>query len=302
VLVIIIISSFLCVGLLALSVIGLVVRPKSIIDARLDDMDPGLSLLDAGGGAADVAGRVAGPINRLIPISATEADKLRKQLFYAGYRAAEAPTIFRAVQLVMMAGVPGIIVAAAATRGVPMSTAVLWAVLGAGLGFYLPRYVLRKKIAARQLRITCGLADALDLLVITVEAGLGLNAALVRVGEELKGVHRDIYEEFEMVNLEIRVGRARDVALRNLVERTGVDDLRSFVALMIQADRFGSSIARAVRVFSDSLRTKRRQRAEQAAQKASLKLLFPLTFFLFPTIIMVILGPSILNLIDLLGK
>jgi len=298
---VIIISSFLCVALLAMSIIGLVLRPKSIMDARLDDMDPTLSLIDAGGGASALAGRVAEPINKLIPISASEANKLRKQLFYAGYRGKDAPTTFRALQLVLMAAVPGVVLAAAASRGVPMSTAALWAVLGAGLGFYLPRYVLKKKITARQLRITCGLADALDLLVITVEAGLGLNAALVRVGEELKGVHRDIYEEFEMVNLEIRVGRARDEALRNLVERTGVDDLRSFVALMIQADRFGSSIARAVRVFSDSLRTKRRQRAEQSAQKASLKLLFPLTFFLFPTIIMVILGPSILNLIDLLG-
>jgi tight adherence protein C len=118
----------------------------------------------------------------------------------------------------------------------------------------------------------------------------------------LKEVHPEIQEEFEMVNLEIRLGRARDEALRNLVERTGVDDIRSFVALMIQADRFGSSIGRAVRIFGDSLRTKRRQRAEQISQKAALKLMFPLVLFLFPVVILVILGPALLNLIDMATK
>jgi tight adherence protein C len=106
----------------------------------------------------------------------------------------------------------------------------------------------------------------------------------------------------ELVNLEIRVGRSREEALRNLAERTGVDDIRSFVALLIQADRFGASIAKAVRIFAESLRTKRRQRAEQAAQKAALKLLFPLTMFLFPVIILVVLGPALLNLSDVLFK
>jgi tight adherence protein C len=128
-----------------------------------------------------------------------------------------------------------------------------------------------------------------------------LNAALNRVAEELKMTHPDLHEELELVNLEIRVGRAREEALRNLAERTGVDDIRSFVALLVQADRYGSSIARAVRVFSESLRTKRRQRAEQASQKAALKLIFPLTAFLFPVIIIVILTPAALNLIDLFG-
>src|SRR5207248_8556439 len=141
-----------------------------------------------------------------------------------------------------------------------------------------------------------GLADALDLMVVSIEAGLGLNAAMIRVGEELKDVHRDISEEFELCNLEIRVGRERDEALRNLAERTGVDDLRSLVAMMIQADRFGTSIARAVRVYADSLRTKRRQRAEQAAQKAAVKLLFPLACFLCPTLCMTSRGPTRQNL------
>ncbi|HEV7398153.1 MAG TPA: type II secretion system F family protein, partial [Pyrinomonadaceae bacterium] len=134
------------------------------------------------------------------------------------------------------------------------------------------------------------------------EAGLGLNAAMLRVASELKEVHPDVSEEFEMANLEIRVGRERDEALRNLAERTGVDDLRSLVAMLIQTDKFGTSIARAIRVFSDSLRTKRRQRAEQAAQKAAVKLLIPLALFLFPTLFIAILGPAAITLMDTLGK
>ncbi|HZB44834.1 MAG TPA: type II secretion system F family protein [Pyrinomonadaceae bacterium] len=124
----------------------------------------------------------------------------------------------------------------------------------------------------------------------------------MRVGEELREVHPDISEEFELTNLEIRVGRERDEALRNLAERTGVDDLRSLVAMLIQADRFGTSIAKAVRVYADSLRTKRRQRAEQAAQKAAVKLLLPLALFLFPTLFISILGPAAINLMDTFGK
>src|SRR5205085_7915723 len=147
-----------------------------------------------------------------------------------------------------------------------------------------------------------GLADALDLMVVSIEAGLGLNAALVRVGEELKEVHPEVCEELAMTNMEIRVGRDRAEALRNLAERTGVEDLRSLCAMLIQAARFSTSIARAVRVYADSLRTKRRQRAEQAAQKADVKLLFPLACFLFPTLFIIILGPAALNLIDTFGK
>ncbi|MCA1635402.1 MAG: type II secretion system F family protein [Acidobacteria bacterium] len=141
-----------------------------------------------------------------------------------------------------------------------------------------------------------------SLVCFPAFVGLGLNAALVRVCVELKDVHPDISEEFDLTNLEIRVGRERDEALRNLSERTGVDDLRSLVAMLIQADRFGTSIAKAVRVYADSLRMKRRQRAEQAAQKAAVKLLLPLALFLFPTLFIIILGPAALNLADTFMK
>jgi tight adherence protein C len=183
----------------------------------------------------------------------------------------------------------------------PLSDALLPALFAFGAGFLLPRFILNRMIAGRKLRITWGLADALDLMVITMEAGLGLNAAMLRVCEELKSVHPDISKEFELANLEIRVGRERSEALRNLAERTGVEDLNSLVGMLIQADRFGTSIARAVRVYSDSLRTKRRQRAEQAAQKAAFKLLLPLGALLFPTMFIIILGPALLNISDMLS-
>jgi tight adherence protein C len=294
----IIISTFGCIALAVMGVYWLTARPASAVNVRLEDMDPSIALIEDSP-VTMMAERVAEPINRIVPISAVEALKLQKQLLHAGYRSPDAATVFRSIQITSLVFLPSVIMILCYVLQRPLNNLLIWGVVAAAIGFYLPRLFLRNRIAGRQQRITWGLADALDLLVICVEAGLGLNAALVRVGRELKAVHPEIHEEFELVNLEIRVGRSRDDALRNLAERTGVDDLRSFVALMIQADRYGSSIGRAVRVFSESLRTKRRQRAEQAAQKATLKLLFPLTMFLFPVIIMIVIAPSILTLMDL---
>ncbi len=245
---------------------------------------------------------MAAPISKLAPTSATEARELQKKLMQAGYRSDSAPVIYRALQLTALVGFPAIVAFACAMVGRPLTSALAWVGGAFIFGFLLPRYILNKMLRGRQLRLRWGLADALDLMVVSIEAGLGLNAALVRVGEELREVHPDISEEFELTNLEIRVGRERDEALRNLAERTGVDDLRSLVAMLIQADRFGTSIAKAVRVYADSLRTKRRQRAEQAAQKAAVKLLLPLALFLFPTLFISILGPAAINLMDTFGK
>jgi tight adherence protein C len=248
------------------------------------------------------AERIATPLNRLVPASAAEVQKLQKKLMQAGFRSNHAPVIYRTIQLVTMAALPALIAMTCAILARPLSSALFWILAAFVAGFFAPRYILGRLIRSRQLRVRWGLADALDLMVISIEAGLGLNAAMMKVSSELKHVHHDISEEFELANLEIRVGRERDEALRNLAERTGVDDLRSLVAMLIQTDRFGTSIAKAIRVFSDSLRTKRRQRAEQAAQKAAVKLLFPLACFLFPTLFIAILGPALLQLMDTLGK
>jgi len=296
---IIIILVFSCVALGVMSLYLMLTKPASVVNARLESMDPSLALVQ-NNRLTTMAERVADPINRIVPISAGEAEKLQKHLLQAGYRSPDAAAAFRAVQIVMLIALPTMVAVACFVLDRPLNNLIIWGLVAAAAGFYLPKFVLLRKIRARKLRITWGLADAMDLMVVSVEAGLGLNAALNRVGEELRTLHPDMHYEIEIVNLEIRVGRSREEALRNLAERTGVDDIRSFVALLIQADRFGSSIAKAVRVFAESLRTKRRQRAEQAAARASLKLLFPLTCFLFPVIILVILAPSLFALSDML--
>ena len=309
-LLIIAVSTFVCITLGMVGVYWLFMRPQSAATERLRRL--GQTSGTASGGttvslADDNAGekfteRIAEPINRLLPVSATEAEKLQKKLMHAGFRSRNAPLIYRSIQLLSMASFPATVGLFCAIMARPLSSAVFWILAAFVVGFFAPRYVLGRMIRSRQLRIRWGLADALDLMVISIEAGLGLNAAMLKVSSELNKVHVDISQEFELANLEIRVGRERDEALRNLAERTGVDDLRSLVAMLIQTDRFGTSIAKAIRVFSDSLRTKRRQRAEQAAQKAAVKLLFPLACFLFPTLFIAILGPALIQLMDTLGN
>ena len=297
-LIFIILLTFSCIALGVMSIYWFTVRPTSTVAARLESIDPSLAFVE-NNPVTTMAERVAEPLNRMVPINAMDAVKLQKQLLQAGYSSQDAITVFRAIQLTLVVGFPILLVTVCILLNTTFSKYIVCVAIGAAIGFYLPRYVLWKKTLSRQQRIRWALADALDLMVIAVEAGLGLNAALNRVGDELKDTHKDLHDELELVNLEIRVGRSRDESLRNLAERTGVDDVRSFVALLVQADRYGSSIAKAVRVFAESLRTQRRQRAEQASQKAALKLLFPITCFLFPVIIMVILAPALFNLIDL---
>jgi tight adherence protein C len=169
------------------------------------------------------------------------------------------------------------------------------------LGFLLPRFILKRMIRDRQNRIRLGLPDALDLTVICVEAGLALDQALMRVGQDLHHAHPDLSDEFHFVNLEMRAGKPRAEALRNLVERTGVDDIRSLVGTLIQTDRFGTSVAQALRVHSDSLRTERRQRAEEQAAKTTIKMVPPLVIFVLPSIIFVTIGPAVIELIRQLG-
>ena len=308
-LLIIAISTFICFSLVLMGIYWMLARPQSAATERLkrlgekNPVAASVSLSpDRDRPMTDLAERLASPLNRLVPASAAEAHKLQKQLMHAGLRGPSAPIIFRAIQLVSMIGFPLAVALICAALSRPVQSAMLWILFAFVIGFFLPRYFLGRLIRSRQQLIRWGLADALDLMVVSVEAGLGLNAAMMKVSSELKDVHPDVSDEFEIANLEIRVGRERDEALRNLAERTGVDDLKSLVAMLIQTDRFGTSIAKALRVFSDSLRTKRRQRAEQAAQKAAVKLLFPLACFLFPTLFIAILGPAALNLMDVFAR
>ena len=306
---IITISTFVCISLGLLGIYWLLYRPQSAATERLRRLGETTTTGGQNAGitrdvrrSSELAERIASPLHKMLPPSPAEAKKLQKQLMQAGFRSPSAPVTYRAIQLCSLVAFPGVVGVVCAVMGRPLSSAVLWILSSFVIGFVLPRYALKRMVLGRQQRVRWGLADALDLMVISIEAGLGLNAAMMKVASELKELHPDISEEFGLANLEIQVGRDREEALRNLAERTGVKDIRSLVAMLIQTDRFGTSIARAIRVFSDSLRTKRRQRAEQAAQKAAVKLLLPLACFLFPTLFIAILGPAALTLMDTLGK
>lgn len=224
------------------------------------------------------------------------ASPLRQQLIHAGYREPSAVAIFWGARLALTVGLGalGFLVLQAATGdGVRALLAAGW---GAGLGWVGPSVRVRSRARARQKDIQRALADALDLMVVCVEAGLALNQALVRVADEIRHVSQVTSDELTLVNLEIRAGVPRDEALRNLGDRTGVTDLQSLVAMLIQTDRFGTSVAQALRVHSDTMRTKRRQRAEEAAAKTTIKLVFPLAFCIFPALFVVILGPALISI------
>jgi tight adherence protein C len=311
-LIIIAISTFVCISLGLLGVYWLLYKPQSAATERLRRLGGSEGLATAGtqGAAviaddnpgAELAQRLASPLNKILPPSATEARRTQKLLMQAGYRSPEAAIIYRGIHVASMAAIPVITAGVTTYFAQAFSTVLIAVMIAFVMGFFMPPFFLKRTISKRQRELRWGLADALDLMVVSVEAGLGLNAAMMKVSSELKDVHMAVASEFELANLEIRVGRDRDEALRNLAERTGVDDLRSLVAMLIQTDKFGTSIAKGLRVFSDSLRTKRRQRAEQEAQKAAVKLLFPLACFLFPTLFIAILGPAALNLMDVLGN
>ena len=223
----------------------------------------------------------------------------RQKLIRAGYRSQDAVPVYYSLRVLSL--VVGAIVIISMVPTLQGSNLIIWVVAGGAVFWMLPAGFLRRKIRLRQKEIQIALPDALDMLVICVEAGLGLNQALVRVSEEVETMSPVLSEELQIVNLEMRAGTPREDALRNLGERTDVPDLRSLATMLIQTDRFGTSIAQALRVHSDTLRTKRRQRAEEAAAKTTIKMVPPLVFFIFPAIFVVVLGPAMLHLMNELG-
>ncbi len=235
------------------------------------------------------------PISKALPLSPSDVSRTRAWMIQAGFRdAIDVNYYFGARVLGALIGF-GAVIAFSGLDNLPMVIGIT------ALGFILPRFILKRMIRDRQNRIRLGLPDALDLTVICVEAGLALDQALMRVGQDLHHAHPDLSDEFHLVNLELRAGKPRAEALRNLVDRTGVDDIRSLVGTLIQTDRFGTSVAQALRVHSDSLRTERRQRAEEQAAKTTIKMVPPLVIFVLPSIIFVTIGPAVIELIRQLG-
>jgi tight adherence protein C len=228
-------------------------------------------------------------------LSPSEVSRTRAWLIQAGYRESRHLTVYVGSRLA--AALLGMTVVVSISG---FDSPLLMVGIGA-FGFFLPRFGLKRMITKRQHRITLGLPDALDLTVICVEVGLGLDQALQRVGQDLHHAHPELSDELHLVTLEMRAGKPRAEALRNLSERTGVDDIRGLVATLIQTDRFGTSVAQALRVHSDSLRTERRQRAEEQAAKTTIKMVVPLVLFVLPSIIFVTLGPAVIMLVRTLS-
>jgi tight adherence protein C len=234
-------------------------------------------------------------MGRVAPQSPSEMGKLQRRLVAAGYRNSEALIVFNGVRVATAA-----IGFALLATPLVFRPNVVMAFGAAGLGYLLPNIVLARLEKRRQHKIRLSLADALDLLVVSVEAGLGLDQAIQRVSEELAFAHPELCEELRLINFELRAGKARSEALQNLGERTGVDDVISLVAMLVQTDKFGTSVAQSLRVHSDTLRTKRRQRAEEAAAKTGVKMVFPLVLCIFPAIWVVTLGPAAIKIVQVL--
>ena len=227
-------------------------------------------------------------------------DALRTGLVRAGYRGGEAPLVFMGTKLLMAAAVPVAWSAISYFTGRPVASAFSWSILLAVVGFYTPTWFLAYRQRKRHDEVRSALPDALDLMVVCVESGLGMSAAIQRVGMEMRIASPVLSEELLLVNHEMQSGISRIDSLRNLAERTGVDDVYALVAMLIQTDRLGTSIAQSLRSHAESMRTRRRQRAEQLARKASIKLVFPLVFLIFPALFVVILGPAGIQLMKAL--
>jgi len=264
-------------------------RPKSLaeidIASRRDTGMSGLKKMMEGMGASIASQQ-----------SDLEKNSLRVKLANAGFRSETAPAVFQGLRI---AGLVGFLVVGAVvgviTEGLSMMS-LLYVFFIGGLGFYLPGIGLWYLRITRQKEIFLTLPDALDLMVVCVESGLGLDAAMRKVTDEMKSHAKVISEEFALANLQLQMGRPRREVLHDLGVRTGVDDVRSLAAILIQADRFGASIGQALRVQSDSMRTRRRQLAEEKAAKTAVQLIFPLVLFIFPGIFVVLVGPAAINI------
>jgi tight adherence protein C len=269
------------------------VAPSSVLGSRLREIGWQRPKTPAKPAIRERMQQALDPLSRALPISPSEVSQTRLWLIQAGYRNAQHVTIYRGLR-VLFAVLGFVSVFVFTGFNSPMLLLGLTA-----FGFFLPRFMLKRKLKARQLRIRLGLPDGLDLTVICVEAGLSLDQAMMRVGQDLSYAHPELSAEFHLFDLETRAGKPRVEALRNLAERTGVDDIRSLVGTLIQTDRFGTSVAQALRVHSDSLRTERRQRAEEQAAKTTVKMIIPLVLFVMPSLIFVTVGPAVIQLLHI---
>src|ERR1700722_16107502 len=269
------------------------VAPSSVLGARLREIGWQRPKTETKPAIRERMQQALDPLSRALPVSPKDVSKTRLWLIQAGYRNEQHVTIYRGLRVLF---------AAIGFIGVFLFTGFdSLLLLGGmtGLGFFLPRFILKKRMQECQRRIRLGLPDGLDLTVICVEAGLSLDQAMMRVGNDLSHAHPELSSEFHLFDLETRAGKPRVEALRNLAERTGVEDIRSLVGTLIQTDRFGTSVAQALRVHSDSLRTGRPKRPKKQAAKTTVKMIIPLVLFVMPSLIFVTVGPAVIQLLHI---
>src|SRR5271165_547409 len=271
-------------------------RPQSLADLE----DPTKAKVNERfAGIVDAAKALSKP---LMPQTELEQSKLRIKLANAGFRSDAAPMVYSGVRLACL-GLLFTLSIALFVPGRPLNLKTLqWVGIFTLVGFFLPSIVLWWLRRRRQEEIFLSLPDALDLLVVCVESGLGLDAAMRKVCDEMGAHAKVMCEELSLANFQLQMGRPRREVLHDLGVRTGVDDVRSLAAILIQADRFGSSIAQALRVQSDSMRTRRKQLAEEKAAKTAVQLIFPLVLFIFPGIFVVLVGPAAISIMNTMMK
>lgn len=236
-------------------------------------------------------------IKPVMPGSAEEMTTLKHKLAQAGFRRDTATKYFLASKTIIGVGAALVGLLVLLGMGFPTKQVLGMAAFAGGVGFMLPNFWLSIAMRNRTEKIRDGLPDSLDLLVVSVESGLGLDAALQKVSDEMSNVHSELSEEMQIATLETQMGVPRAESLENMARRCGVDEMQALVAVIIQAERFGTSVARALRVQADTLRTKRRLKAEERAQKTTVKLMVPLILFIFPSIFVVLVGPAAMKLI-----
>jgi tight adherence protein C len=235
----------------------------------------------------------------VLPKEELERSKVQRDLIRAGIRSPQALQVFYAIKTLLALILPILVlVGARLFPDLQTQSVVTYAIMGAGVGMLAPNYILHKRLASRMKQLRHGFPDALDLLVVCVESGLGLGPALQRVADEISVSHPELSFELATVTAEIRAGVQRETALKNLADRTGLSDIRGLVSLLVQSMRFGTSVADALRVYSEEFRDQRMQAAEEQAAKLSTKLIFPLILFMFPVFFIVAIGPAVLRLID----
>jgi tight adherence protein C len=247
--------------------------------------------------------KLTGPLAKLsLPTEGWENSHFRTRFMNAGYRGSNAPLLFFTAKTLLAFVLPGlaILYLSLSSTLLAQHMMLLIVLLFAALGYFLPNILLEKRINDRKREIFESFPDAIDLTTVCVEAGLGLDAALARVGAEMQTKSLALGEELHLLSLELRAGSSRERALKNLALRTGVEEIDALVAMLVQSDRFGTSVADSLRVHSDNLRTKRRQRAEEAAAKVPLKLLFPVIFCIFPSLLLVLMGPAFITVYRIL--